>query len=196
MTDSIGLKIIKGVMVVMIPILFILTFAILFLKIAGFDVKEEAHQLMKHLPLLSHTAEKKEASSAAASTIAALKSQVQQLQKDLEAKNQQIASLTGQIKDLETKDNAASTEQTPNQETQAKSETIAQVYQSMDPAKAAAILSAMKTSEAAKYLNMMNNLTKAKILEQMPADQAAKVTPLLNGSTQKAGSANGGASGN
>lgn len=194
MTDSIGLKIIKGVMVVMIPILFILTFAILFLKIAGFDVKEEAHQLMKHLPLLSHTAEKKEASSSA--TNAALKSQVQQLQKDLEAKNQQIASLNGQIKDLETKDNAASTEQTPNQETQAKSETIAQVYQSMDPAKAAAILSAMKTSEAAKYLNMMNNLTKAKILEQMPADQAAKVTPLLNGSTQKAGSANGGASGN
>lgn len=186
MTDSIGFKIIKGILVVVIPLLFILTFAVLFLKLAGFNIQDEFSQLSSHLPFVSHSTKTTKSAGVEKQnlnqTIANLQDEIKKANQDLQAKDQKIQSLNGEIKDMQA---SAKDQQKASADSaaKAKSETIAQVYQSMDPAKAAAILSKMKDSEAAGYLNMMNNQTKAKILEQMPADVAAKITPLLTGPT-------------
>ncbi|MGV3489417.1 MAG: MotE family protein [Tuberibacillus sp.] len=183
MTDSVGFKIIKGVLVVVIPILFILTFAVLFLKLAGFDVKDEVSRLTSHLPFASHSKsssdQEKTGTADQSRTIAELRDQIKQLNDDIDSRDKKIESLSSELNDIQ----KTSEEQTQAATTDAanrKAKTIAQVYQNMDPSKAAAILASMNEDEAASFLNMMNNQTKAKIMEQMPADKAAKITPLLS----------------
>jgi len=182
LTDSVGFKIVKGILVVVIPILFILTFAFLFLKIAGFNVKDEISQLSSHIPFVSHSGKSVKQSGKVqtdtSEAAADLQNQIKQLNKDMETKDQKIDSLTSQINDLQQQlQDEKEAHSTATLDGKAK--TISQVYQNMDPSKAAAILGTMKDEDAANYLNMMNNTTKAKILEQMEADKAAKITPLL-----------------
>jgi len=184
LTDSIGFKIIKGVLVVVIPILFILTFAVLFLKLAGFNVKDEVSQLTSHIPFISHPESKNTAKQTSTSggdqtqTIAELKDQIKQLNGDIDTRDKKIDTLSKEINDMQ-KSEQDNQQAAAAEAANDKAKTISQVYQSMDPAKAAAILGNMKDDEAAGFLNMMNNQTKAKIMEQMSPDKAAKITPLL-----------------
>jgi flagellar motility protein MotE (MotC chaperone) len=185
LTDSVGFKIIKGILVVVIPLLFILTFAILFLKLAGFNIKDEISQVSTHIPFISHQTQTtanttRTEKTDPSQTISSLQNELKTANQDIEKKDQKIQELNAQIKEMD-QTNKKEKQASIDAAAKAKADTISQVYQSMDPAKAAAIFAKMKDTDAASYLNMMNNQTKAKILEQMPADIAAKITPLLTG---------------
>ncbi|MFC4617345.1 MotE family protein [Camelliibacillus cellulosilyticus] len=184
------MKLFKGILVVLIPLLFLVTLVVLLLKISGFDIKEEGGKLTS---LLSFHSQKVDNGSAGANQ-SDLSRQIETLKKQVNDKDHQIQDLKKEISDLENNNlkegqgtNASNTGQSNSESNSdpSQSKTISQVYGNMDPAKAAAIFLKMKDQEAANYLNMLNNRTKAKIMEELPPDKAAKLTALLSPSSSR-----------
>ncbi|GGH82234.1 flagellar motility protein MotE (MotC chaperone) [Pullulanibacillus pueri] len=184
-------KFLKGLLVIIIPLLFIFTMVVLFLKISGFDLSSETRQWATHIPVVSQfvdkkgTANQKSVSNDQADETKALKkqlsnarSEVKDLNKQMSTKDEQIKALNDQIDKLKSQEEQTS-ETAVNEEEQAKMKVIAQTYQNMDTEKAAAIFNQMSNDEAAKYINMLNNKTKAEIMENLSPQKAAKLTPLL-----------------
>jgi len=190
------LKILKALLVVVIPLLFILTTIVLFLKIAGFDIKQETTDVAAKIPVLSHfssehsankgrdSRDKKndeksdEESAALKQNIARLKKQVETLSSQVDAKDNEINQLNTTVSTMK-KEQSQQQKTATNADEQAKAKVIAQTYQNMDAQKAAAIFTKMSTPLAASYLNMLDNKTKAAIMENLDPSKAAKLTPLL-----------------
>jgi flagellar motility protein MotE (MotC chaperone) len=188
--ESFGLKFLKVILVILIPLIFILTATTLFLKLSGFNVNQQVAQLTSHIPVVSTllgtnaSGSKNQGVSQTASTqsltqqLADKGRQLARLESEVQSQQKTINDLNKQISDLKVKNQKTAAAQ-KTKKAQGKATVIASTYQNMDPAKAAAIFEKMSITEAAKDLNLLNNQTKAKIFENLSPDTAAKLTPLL-----------------
>jgi len=189
--EGFGVKFLKVILVILIPLIFIVTATTLFLKLSGFNVNQQVSQLTSGIPVVStllgtkNASQKSQVATPQGANTASLKQQLldkgrQLTRLDSEVKSQQktIDDLNKQLSDVKLKDQKAAAAQKTQKE-QDRATVISSTYQTMDPAKAAAIFEKMSISEAAKDMNLLNNQTKAKIFEYLTPDTAAKLTSLL-----------------
>lgn len=100
------------------------------------------------------------------------------LQRSINSKNSEISQLKGQISTLQKQMKTKKT-QTASKQKAGNFANVSQMYENMDPQKAAAILSQMKDSEVVQILSQMQADTSAQILASMQPQKAAKLTTLL-----------------
>lgn len=183
---SLSLRVIKLLLVIIIPLLFLATLTFLMMSLFGLNVKEEMKSLGSHLPIVSNaTDEKAKNKTVSGPSVSSLKGKIAEQTKTIESLKAQISSQSDKISGME-KDaqvlKADKTKKDKTAESQAKlqqASMVAQTYKTMDPEKAGAIFAQMDNKEAANFLNMLDNKTKTKILENIPAKKAAALTPLL-----------------
>lgn len=179
-----GLKLLKVILAILVPIVFLVLLAALFLKLSGLDPIEEA----KNLVFQDKTSSQNQQAASGSAQIAQLKQdnaeqkvQVKQLQSDNNKLKDQIAELKNQLKQAQNDTNEKNN-QAKSQTTAARQAVYAQTYKSMDPAKAGAIFNKLSVKQAAEYINLLDDKTKAAILENMDVEKAAALTPLLKAS--------------
>lgn len=179
-----GLKLLKVILAILVPIVFLVLLAALFLKLSGLDPIEEA----KNLVFQDKTSSQNQQAASGSAQIAQLKQdnaeqkvQVKQLQSDNNKLKDQIAELKNQLKQAQNDANEKNN-QAKSQTTAARQAVYAQTYKSMDPAKAGAIFNKLSVKQAAEYINLLDDKTKAAILENMDVEKAAALTPLLKAS--------------
>ncbi|MCO7174692.1 MotE family protein [Sporolactobacillus kofuensis] len=186
-----GLKLLKVFLAILVPILFMLLIAALFLKLAGLDPIEEAKNLIVKD---QSSSQMQQSASGSSAQIAQLKAEnsdqkvtLKRLQSDKNNLTDQVAQLKNQLKQAQNDANDTA-KQTKNQNAAARQAVYAQTYKTMDPAKAGAIFSKLSVKQAAKYINLLDDKTKASILENMDVNKAAALTPLLKANTSNASS--------
>lgn len=203
--ESVGVKFLKGVLIVLIPLVFILTVTTLILKISGFNVSKEATSLAAKIPIVSNFVGQSAKNSSQNQSIASqtqsatdtdlkneLSQQAQEItqyQKEESTQQQTIADLQSQVANLKAS-SIKDAQAAQSKKAQAKAAVLAATFQNMDPAKAAAIFEKMKVQDAANDLNLLNDQAKAQIMEQLTPDTAAKITPLLAGNPYSSSSVN------
>jgi flagellar motility protein MotE (MotC chaperone) len=188
--EGAGIKFLKVLLVILIPLIFILTATTLFLKLSGFNVNQQVNQFTSKIPVVStllgtKNTPHKSVGPIQGSNTANLNQQlldkgrqVSRLNSEVKSQQKAINDLNKQLSDLKSKDLKAAQSQ-KTQIAQGRATVIASTYQAMDPQKAAAIFEKMSISEAAKDMNLLNNQTKAKIFEYLTPDTAAKLTSKL-----------------
>ncbi|MET1247892.1 hypothetical protein ABWW58_03775 [Sporolactobacillus sp. STCC-11] len=176
-----GLKLLKVSLAILVPVVFLLLLAALFLKLSGLDPVEEA----KNLVFQDKTSSQNQQAASGSSQIAQLKqentdqkTQVKQLQSDNNKLKDQVAELKNQLKQAQNDANEKNS-QAKSQTKAARQAVYAQTYKSMDPAQAGAIFDKLSVKQAAEYINLLDDKTKAAILENMDVEKAAALTPLL-----------------
>lgn len=189
-----GLKLLKIFLAILVPILFFLLLAALFLKLAGLDPITEAKSLIFRNET---TSQGQHAASGGSSQTAQLKAEnanqnatIKQLQSENAKLADQVAQLKNQLKQAQNDANAKNT-QAKSQAATARQAVYAQTYKTMDPAKAGAIFSKLSVQQAAEYINLLDDKTKAAILENMDVNKAAALTPLLKANTASSSTASG-----
>lgn len=195
-----GLRLMKVLLSILVPAVFLLLLIALFLKLAGLNPVDEAKNVLFGGSSGS-SAQLSGGSSAVSDQIVSLKQQVaaqqstiKQLQSDSVSKSDQISQLNTQLKQAQA--DASQKSSTASKQSQtARQAVYAQTYRNMDPAKAAAIFEKLPTNQAAEYINMLDDKTKAAILQNMSADKAAALTPLLQASSSAPAAANAGGTG-
>lgn len=103
---------------------------------------------------------------------------VQDLQTEIEGKDQEIASLKEEKASLETEQKKSLDEGTKEQP-DASSRDIIKTYEKMKPKNAATILNQMDEPTALNIMSQLKDETLASILENMPAENAANITSKL-----------------
>lgn len=203
--ESPGIKFLKVLLVILIPLVFILTVTTLFLKVSGFNINQEMTTLASKVPVVSHFVGAKntktsvgtsatatgtpDTNATATGTPGTNAKQLQQtvtdqnkkitrLQNQVNQDQKTITDLKGQITNLN-KSSKQAAKVAQNKKAQEKANVIAMTFQNMDPQKAAAIFEKMSLQSAANDMNLLSNQTKAKIMEALSPDTAAKLTPLL-----------------
>ncbi|QAA22343.1 magnesium transporter MgtE N-terminal domain-containing protein [Sporolactobacillus terrae] len=177
---SFGMKLFKVLLAILVPLLFIVLLAALFLKLSGVDPINEAKQL-----IFPESSTSQQSDSSGTEETAQLKQDLSNAQTQNEQLNKDNKKLTTQINDLKDQfeqlknDAETSSDQMKSQSETATQAMYAQTYRSMDPAKAGAILSKLSVKQAAKYINYLDDKTKAAILETMDPEKAAQLTELL-----------------
>ncbi|WP_332237435.1 MotE family protein [Sporolactobacillus sp. KGMB 08714] len=174
-----GSRLLKILLAVLVPIVFLLLLVGLLLKLAGLNPIVE----VKGLLFGNNAAQTFGGTSSNQITtlkqqIAAQQSTIKQLQSDNTSKSDQISQLNTQLQQAQAAASQKSSASASQAQT-ARDAVYAQTYRNMDPAKAAAIFEKLPTKQAAEYINMLDDKTKASILQNMPADKAAALTPLL-----------------
>lgn len=99
-----------------------------------------------------------------------------QAEEDALDKDEEIARLNAQVKELEAKLNEKNTSDKAREDEIAE---LAKVYSNMNPKNAANIISNLSTEEAALILSQMTVDSKSKILEKMDPKSAANILILL-----------------
>lgn len=175
--------------VIVIPILFTITLALVLLTIAGINVFEYAKVIGQHTPIISNyvssddnaTAENKVSLelqiSSLEGTIQEKEELIEDLEKNLEGKQTEIASLHEELSYLEEQILLKEEEQ----QTYGKSiAEISKMYETMSPKNAAVIIPKLDNEEALSILSALKTETVSKILEKMDPEDAAKYTQLLS----------------
>ncbi|WLR52054.1 MotE family protein [Bacillus tianshenii] len=172
--------------VFLIPLIFAgaLTFGVL--KVAGYN----PIQLVKdHIPGVSTVAatanakqEKSKDLKALNATIKQQKEALSQSESQLKSKQTEIDSYLKKIEDLT---NQLKTAQITNEQATIKGDELVNMYETMDPAKAAAILSNVDKQDAIDLLLHIQKETSAAIMSEMDPADAAELTVLLNQQTKQ-----------
>lgn len=178
--------------VLVIPLLFAITVALIVMTVAGVNVFEKAKEIGSHMPFVSSliddggSADKggqtdKEKIVSLQAEIKNKEAKIEQLEKNLKASDKKMEDLYTEKDRLEieleklkeTDDAAVAEEKQDNQ--------LISTYESMSPKNIANILVNLSDNEAVKILSEMSTEKQADILEKLPPEKAAKYTKLLSG---------------
>ena len=96
-----------------------------------------------------------------------------QLNTELQSKDEQIANLKEQVANLESQ---LATREENEEEYQAKVNKLANIYNEMEPARAADVLANLNTGLTVDILNEIDNDVAAEILNQMPTEIAVEIS--------------------
>ncbi|MFT8317137.1 MAG: hypothetical protein ABF651_02545 [Sporolactobacillus sp.] len=191
---SAGLKFMKVLLAILVPILFLLLLVVLFCKLAGINPIQVAESVLP-----GHHGQTVQPVSGTAADIRQLNQEVsaqkkiiKQLQSDTSKKSDQISNLNTQLKQAQQQANQTSSAK-KNASKAAREQVYAQTYRNMDPAKAAAVFAKLPLRRAASYMNMLDNNTKASIMNNMTASKAAQLAPLLKADTAESANTSSGA---
>lgn len=168
-----------------IPVLLVVTIALLFFTLSGRNIFETAKDYSQKVPLLSNVLNGEKSS-----TVENMETRLIDLEAEIKDREARIFQLESQIdsKDLQI-ERAGLEKQRLEQEieelTAVKEENkrafkdIVKTYESISAKKAAPILTEMKDEEAVKILSNIKAETLAAIMEKMEPEDAARYTALL-----------------
>ncbi|MNS04051.1 MgtE intracellular N domain protein [compost metagenome] len=174
------------------PILFTVVLVGVLLTLFNVNFKNEFLKIGNNIPIVKDwlpdpagTTKQAESSEA---TIKGLKDQVSEQDASLKKANEATKAQADKVKELQTKLDEANkvvsdqkSQDAVKQESDYQKEVkkLANLYGSMNPGKAAAILGNLTTEETVQMLNAMSNESKTAILEKMDPKKAADVSILL-----------------
>ncbi|MFC7372174.1 MotE family protein [Fictibacillus iocasae] len=173
-------------MVIVVPLIFALTVFAIVLSMMGFNVKDEAANLGRSLPVLSSFFEGSEKASIvskgtldseaqyASKQLKEQRSYIKRLEADLQKKEEETSSLKDELVKLKQK----------NEESSAAAElkkegSLSALYGEMSAKQAAAVLVLLDSASAADILQSLETEKQADILSKMDPADAAEMTVLL-----------------
>lgn len=180
----------------LIPILFVITVALLVFTLSGNNIFETARVYSQKVPFLASVFDDKKSHS-----LEVMEEELIGLQAEVKDREARISQLESQLdsKDLELERAGLEKqrlEEEINELTAIKEENkrafkdIVKTYENISAKKAAPILTEMKDEEAVKILSNVNSDTLAAIMEKMNPEDAARYTALLTAAKEKSGSNN------
>lgn len=178
-------KMTKFTLAIIVPVLFLITLIFLMMSLFGLNPTDGFKGLIGDIPFVSSHQTKSAHSTGKGQDLKALKAQIKNIQHQNQALNAEISSKTDKVNRLQSEINAMTKQQqdaktaTKNKQEKNQEMMIQQTYKNMDPVKAAAIFDKMSKTDAAHYMNMLDDQTKASIMENLPATKAAALTPML-----------------
>lgn len=180
--------------VLVIPLLFAITVALIVMTVAGVNVFEKAKEIGGHVPLISNmiddgAADKggqtdKEKVVSLQAEIKNKEAKIEQLEKKLKASDKKVEDLFTEKDRLEIELEKLKKEEETAVTTDKQDNKLINTYESMAPKNIANILVNLSDSEAIKILAEMSTEKQAAILEKLPPETAAKYTKLLSGASQ------------
>lgn len=179
--------------VIIIPILFTVTFIVVILSVAGIDVLGKLKETISHIPgtaeILNEDEKQtetapaddqtkmlKEENKQQKSTIEKQDLDISALENDADLKEKEIQKLSQEVKSL--KDQLQLTNE-PTEVTEEEGKDIAKLYENMSSKKAAEIIPLLTDEEAGLILSKIKDDQVVAILEKMPAEDAARYTKML-----------------
>jgi flagellar motility protein MotE (MotC chaperone) len=170
---------------IVIPLLFTITIALIVLTIAGVNVFELSKEYSSKIPLLSKWTQTEEAPSINEyqSKVIDLEAEIKdrealvaKLEDIIESRDQEIQNIELEKQRLEDEIKELRAVQ---EEDKRAFKDIIKTYETISPKKAAPILTSLSDEEAVKILSNIKADTLAKILEQMEPEDAARLTQKL-----------------
>ncbi|KGP73990.1 MotE family protein [Pontibacillus yanchengensis] len=171
------------VFVILIPLLFAITFALIVMTIGGVNVFQKVQEYGGKIPVISsmvsseQTQEKQEPQSAELqATVQDQKAQIQQLQGTITQKDQTIEELNQQIEELTNQLNEKSKSDKQRAEIM---KNMSSSFKEMDAEKAAPIIAQLDQSTAVSILQEIPDEERGNIFANMSPEQAASFTNAL-----------------
>lgn len=175
--------------VIVIPVLFTVTFITVILTVAGVDVAEKMKEAISHIPGTAEltsveeknnsenantapAAELEEENKLQKTTIDKQQQEISALENEADLKVREIQQLSQEIKSLKEQLQASD-----NKEKEGKD--IATLYDKMSSKKAAEIIPFLSDEEALRILTSINDDQVIAVLEKMSAEDAARYTKML-----------------
>ncbi|MGG4488932.1 MotE family protein [Metabacillus idriensis] len=175
--------------VIVIPVLFTVTFITVILTVAGVDVAGKMKEAISHIPgtadltsveeknnsentNIAPSAELKEENERQKTTIEKQQQEISALENEADLKVREIEQLSQEVKSLKEQLQASD-----NKEKEGKD--IAKLYEKMSSKKAAEIIPFLSDEEALKILTSINDDQVIAVMEKMPAEDAARYTKML-----------------
>ncbi|MFK2824998.1 MotE family protein [Bacillus sp. B190/17] len=181
--------------VLVIPLLFAITIALIVMTVAGVNIFEKAKEWGEDIPIVSNmmgsggavedAKTDKEKVISLQAEIKNKEAKIEQLEKKLETSAAKVEELLTEkdrlqleIEQLKKQEETAVKENTQDNK-------LINTYESMSPKNIAHILVNLSDNEAIQILAEMSTEKQADILEKLPPEKAAKYTKLLSGSFQQ-----------
>ncbi|SEH72954.1 Flagellar motility protein MotE, a chaperone for MotC folding [Halobacillus karajensis] len=174
----------KVIFAIFIPFIFLITFTMIVLTLLGFNVFEEAEKYAGHIPGVSQIVSLNQEGASSKEEehyqemLANKETEIENLQREADSKQDQITALEQQILQLEADLEEARSEEETGAEN-SKVEEMAQSFQKMDADEAAPIIENMDEDLAVQVLNLVSSEEKGEILGQMKTETAASVASRL-----------------
>jgi flagellar motility protein MotE (MotC chaperone) len=176
----------RVIFIIVIPLLFAITFALVIMQFAGINVFEKAQSLSSDIPFLAKVIpsddveDRKQLQERIISLNATMEDQeakMAQLQSEMDKKDSDNEQLQATIQ--QQKDELEELRQIGEENKRAFKEVV-NTFEAMSAKSAAPVLMEMKDEEAMKILSNIKPDTLADILEKMPPGDAARYTGLLS----------------
>ncbi|TMU87786.1 hypothetical protein FGG79_06645 [Bacillus sp. BHET2] len=176
----------RVVFIILIPLLFAITFALVIMAVAGINVFEKAQTLGSDIPFLADVIPSNEGQESEQlqekmislkASIEDQKAKIAQLQSEIETKDSDNGQLQATIQ--QQKEELEELRQIGEENKRAFKEVV-NTFEEMSAKSAAPVLLNMKDDEAMKILSSIKPNTLADILEKMPPEDAARYTELLS----------------
>ena len=176
-------------LVIVIPLIFAVTVALIVFTVAGVNVVEKAKEMSAKIPFIESD-QKDEEKGKPAKNDEKVSMKLEKLENEIENKEKEIEKLEGII---DTRDKAIAKAEAEKQQLQTEMnqfrdsqnnskqafKDIIRTYETMAPKKAAPIIMEMNDEDAVEILSSMKAVTLAKVLEQMNTADAARLTKKL-----------------
>ena len=176
-------------LVIVIPLIFAVTVALIVFTVAGVNVLEKAKDMSAKIPFIESD-QKDEEKGKPAKNDEKVSMKLEKLENEIENKEKEIEKLENII---DTRDKAITKAEAEKQQLQTEMnqlkdsqnnskqafKDIIRTYETMAPKKAAPIIMEMNDEDAVEILSSMKAATLAKVLEQMNTADAARLTKKL-----------------
>ncbi|HZG72181.1 MAG TPA: hypothetical protein VEY51_11670 [Chondromyces sp.] len=180
-----------AVFVIIIPLLFAITIALIVMTVAGVDVFEKAKQAGSNIPGLAsliNDAPETSTDGESQKQITSLKQEIKDKEAEIEQLTKKLDQSQKEIEDLLVEKDRLEIEmeelKNEDREKENTEDDIIRTYESMSPKNIANILVNLTDNEAVGILSQMSTDKQADILEKLPPETAAQYTKLLSDSTQ------------
>jgi flagellar protein FlbB len=173
--------------VILIPLLFAITLALVIMTVSGVNVFDAAKKYGEKIPGIAQLIPNEKKASEEIlkedlieqkATVEEKTMEIKKLEKELENKQKEIDSLKNEIERLNAEMETKQSTEQENQQGQTI-EDIVKMYESMSAKSAANIIPEMSDNDAVKILSSLDSEKAAAILEKMDPANAAKYTALL-----------------
>ncbi|WP_191991763.1 MotE family protein [Bacillus aerolatus] len=176
--------------VLVIPLLFAITIALIVMTVAGVNIFEKAKELGGNLPVISDMMDSgssakdgqtdKEKVVSLQAEIKNKEAKVEQLEKKLESSDKEIEELLTEKDRLEVEIEKLKKQEETTVTEDKQDNKLINTYESMSSKNIANILVNLTDNEAVQILSEMSTEKQADILEKLPPETAAKYTKLLS----------------
>jgi flagellar motility protein MotE (MotC chaperone) len=177
--------------VVLIPLLFAITVALIIFSVAGVNVMNAAKDFGQKIPIVGSLVQKDHSNTSKTSdkNIIELQGQIKDREAEISQLQTQIDNKNKDIQNAQLENSRLQKEMDDMAASQADSKLalkdIIKTYETMSAKKAAPIITQMNDKEALKILSSLKADTLASIMENMNSKDAAKYTQLLTDGANK-----------
>jgi len=168
--------------IIFFPLVFALALSLILLPLLGYNVFDTAKTMLNSIPYVERLIPDNQVTKQVNSKdliyneVINKEKEIEQLKIEIEQKKQEIEKLQNELTNVK---KANETKKQSEAERIKEIQTLAQMYSTMDPKKAATILAELTTEEILLIMNNMSLDKRMLILQNMPPAKAAEISVLL-----------------